>query len=75
MIKYNDQVVDVIKLLQAWRDTFEENIKGDDYYYNYMNKNRDEDRLLRNLQIDAQDTISNLFEMSDIPKGADIYEE
>ena len=75
MIKYNDRVVDVVKLLRVWRSTFEEKIEGEDYYYTHVHKDRDENRLLDNLQWDAQDTIENLFEFGDIPKESDIYEE
>lgn len=75
MIKYNDKMVDIIKLLQAWRETFEEKIEGNDNYYTHVSKDHDEDILLRNLRINAEDTIYDLFECGDIPYNADIYED
>jgi hypothetical protein len=75
MIEYNDKTVNIIKLLQVWRDTFEEKIEGKDWYYNHVNKDRDEDTLLKNLRVNAEDVIYDLFECGDIPHNADIYED
>lgn len=75
MITYNNRIINIIKLLQVWRSTFEGKIEGEDWYYNHVNKDRDEDRLLRNLQVNAKDTIDDLFEFGCIPKESDIYEE
>jgi hypothetical protein len=74
-IKHNNRIVDVIKLLRLWRDTFEEKIAGEDYYYTHIHKDRDEGRLLENLQADANDTIDNLIEYKEIPSDSDIYED
>ena len=49
-MKYDGKEVDIIKLLQVWREKFEEGIDGDDYYYTHINKDRDESRLLEALK-------------------------
>lgn len=72
-MRYNGRDVDIIKLLQIWRNTFEEKIEGEDYYYTHIHKDRDEERLLENLKVDARETISDLFEYGKIPEDADIY--
>ena len=75
MIKYNNRIVDVLKLIQIWRRTFEDKMEGEDWYYNHVNKDRDEDRLLRNLQEGAEGTIDDLFEYGCIPENANIWED
>jgi hypothetical protein len=75
MIFYNGRKIDVVKLLQSWRCKYDEKISEEDFYYTLPNKNRDETRLLNNLQTDAQETIENLFMYGDIPEDADIYED
>lgn len=51
-MKHQNKEIDIIKLIQIWRDTFESKIEGDDWYYIHINKDRDENRLLENLKSD-----------------------
>ncbi len=75
MITYNGKTVDVIKLLRVWRSTFDSKISDDDFHYTLPNKNRDETRLLKNLQTESDATIGVLFMYGDIPEDADILED
>ena len=72
-MNYHGKEVGIIKLLQEWREKFEKDIEGEDYYYTHIHKDRDEDRLLENLSCNPKETIDDLFEYGKIPEDADIY--
>ena len=72
-MKYEGKEVDIIKLIQEWREQFEKDIDGEDYYYTHLRKDQDEDRLLENLTTDSKETIDDLFEFGRLPVDADIY--